>query len=133
MIVVVDASAVIELLLRTEIGERVESRMLGENTALHAPELLDYEVLSALRRRELRDQMGPTRALEALDDLHEIPIKLHRTRSLHERAWMLRHNLTAADAIYAALAEALGASLLTTDRALARGVIRHTDADILAV
>ncbi len=131
--IVVDASAVIELLLRTEIGERVESRMFGETTTLHAPELLDYEVLSALRRRELRDQIGPTRALEALEDLKAIPITLHRTRSLHERAWELRHNLTAADAIYSALAETLGASLLTTDGALARAVSRHTEADVLAI
>ncbi len=131
--IVVDASAVVELLLRTEIGERVESRMLGDNIALHGPELLDYEVLSALRRRELRDQIGPIRALEALEDLQQIPIKLHRTRSLHERAWGMRHNLTAADALYVALAEALGASLLTTDNALARAVSQHTDADVLAI
>lgn len=131
--IVVDASAVIELLLRTEIGEEVEPYVLGGGTSLHAPELLDYEVLSALRRRELRAQIGSARAGEALWDLRGIPIELHPTRPLHERAWSLRRNLTAADAIYAALAEALGASLLTTDAALARGVTRHTRAEVVAL
>lgn len=121
----------IELLLRTEIGAEVEPHMLGNGASLHAPELLDYEVLSALRRRELRGQIGAVRASEALQDLRAIPIELYPTRPFQERVWNLRHNLTAADALYAALAETIDAPLLTTDAALVRGVTRHTDADVV--
>ncbi|MDQ3319070.1 MAG: type II toxin-antitoxin system VapC family toxin [Actinomycetota bacterium] len=129
--IVVDASAIVELLLRTEIGEQVEPHILGPGASLNAPDLLDYEVLSALRRRELREQIAPTRALEALEDLREIPITLYPTRPLHPRAWMLRRNLTAADALYAALGETLGAPLLTTDAALARSLAVHTSAEVV--
>lgn len=117
--IVVDASALIEALLKTESGQRVLPRLLDPTESLHAPHLLDVEVTQVVRRLERSGSLTSGRGLESLGDLADLSI----TRYPHDvfvfRIWELRHNLTAYDAAYVALAEALDAPLLTCDAALA--------------
>jgi predicted nucleic acid-binding protein len=115
-VIVVDASAVTELLLQTELGTRVEQRLGGDD--LHAPHLLDVEVLSALRRLVLTSELRPERAAEAIEDLGLIRLIRHAHLDFVERAWELRRNVTAYDAMYIALAESLEAPFVTCDRPL---------------
>ncbi|MFV0461786.1 MAG: type II toxin-antitoxin system VapC family toxin [Nostocoides sp.] len=99
-------------------GDTARSRLRGQ--ALAAPELVDLEVASVLRRQHRAGLLDDRRASLALADLAAIP--LHRTAHLPllARCWELRDNLTTYDAAYVALAEALAATLLTGDRRLAR-------------
>jgi len=117
--IVVDASAVIELLLNTEAGRRVGQRLFTQNESLHAPHLIDLEVAQVVRRYTLGREMTSRRGREVLQDLANLPL----TRYPHEpflfRIWALRDNLTAYDAAYVSLAEVMGAPLLTRDAALA--------------
>lgn len=119
MIVVVDASAVLELLLWTPRAERLAERLLDPEVSLHAPHLLDVEVAQVIRRYCLAAELAEDRAREALDDFRDLRIHRHPHEPLLSRVWELRHNLTAYDAAYVALAEALGAPLLTRDVRLA--------------
>lgn len=118
--IVVDASAVIELLLRSPLGERVEHRLFARPEALHGPHLLDVEVLQVLRRFESRGELQGPRAATALSLLDVLPMRRHPHAPLLSRIWALRDNLTAYDATYVALAEALGAVLVTCDARLGR-------------
>ncbi len=118
--IVVDASAVIELLLRSPIGKRVEARLFTRPVALHGPHLLDVEVVQVLRRFEARGELHAARAGAALHLLEVLPMRRHPHAPLLTRVWSLRANLTAYDATYVALAEALGAVLITCDARLGR-------------
>lgn len=117
--IVVDASALIEVLLKTPSGLLITPRLLTENETLHAPHLLDLEVAQVLRRQVRVGALDPARALQALEDLADFPL----TRCPHDwllpKIWALRNNLTAYDAAYVVLAETLGATLITRDAALA--------------
>jgi predicted nucleic acid-binding protein len=114
-VIVVDASAMSELLLQTELGRRVEARVLHREDALHAPHLLDVEVVQALRRFVRKGDIDSLRAHEAIEDLALLDMVRHSHRELLGRAWQLRDNLTAYDAVYVALTEALDAVLVTCD------------------
>lgn len=118
--IVVDASAVLELLLGTESSARAAARLLDPAESLHAPHLLDIEVAQVLRRFVAAGELTATRGREALDDLGAMPITRYPHDILLPRIWELRANLTAYDAAYVALAEALGAPVLTSDTRLAR-------------
>lgn len=120
--IVVDASAVLEVLLQTPAASRVSRRMFDSRETLHAPHLLDVEVAQVLRRYARSGAISPDRGAEALTDLADLPINRYPHFILLPRIWQLRHNLTAYDAAYLALAEALDAPLLTRDRALASAV-----------
>lgn len=117
--IVVDASAIAELLLQTPLGTRVERRLYRGDEDLHAPHLLDVEVLSALRRVVAAGDVPLERADEAIEDLALLRIARHGHVDLASRAWELRRNFTAYDAVYLALAEALQATVVTCDRAFA--------------
>ena len=117
--IVVDASAVVELLLRTETGKKVEERLFSRGESLHAPHLLDVEVAQALRRFALAGELSPERGAQGLQDLIDIPVHRYPHDFLLERIWELRRNLTAYDAAYVALAEILLAPVVTCDAALA--------------
>lgn len=114
--IVVDASAITELLLQTELGTRVERRLYRNDDDLHAPHLLDVEVLSALRRLAQAGEVLPERAEEAIEDLGLLRVIRHGHLDLATRAWELRQNFTAYDAVYLALAESLDAPVVTCDR-----------------
>lgn len=115
--IVVDASAMAEILLLSEIGRRAAERVLTAKRR-HVPHLLDIEVASTLRRFVLRGHLGRDAALAAVEDLRVFPVRRHAHGPLLERVFELRGNLTAYDALYVALAEALEATLVTCDSAL---------------
>lgn len=117
--IVVDASAVLETLLRTEAAAAVEARLFAPGEMLASPHLLDLEVAQVLRRYAAAGEITPARGRAALDDLADLPLERYPHDLLLPRIWALRANLTAYDAAYVALAEALDAPLLTCDRRLA--------------
>lgn len=115
--IVVDASALLEVLLRTEAAPAIEERLFAGET-LHAPHLLDLEVGQVLRRYERAGVLSATRGRQALDDLADLRLERYSHHLFLPRIWDLRANATAYDAAYLALAEALDAPLLTRDRRL---------------
>jgi predicted nucleic acid-binding protein len=118
-VIVVDASAALELLLNTPPAAKVAARLFSRGETLHAPHLIDLEVAQVLRRWERTAEISAGRAEEALEDLADLPLSRYPHLMLLPRVWSLRHNATAYDATYLALAEALGATLITRDAALA--------------
>jgi predicted nucleic acid-binding protein len=118
-LIVLDASALIDLLLRGEGVEGVEDRVFAPSQSLSAPHLIDLEVAQVLRRYRLAGELTNQRAEDALDDLAAIPLNRYPHDVLLPRIWELRNSATAYDAAYLALAEALDAPLLTRDRRLA--------------
>jgi predicted nucleic acid-binding protein len=119
-VIVADASAVLEFLLQTPLGARVEARLFRDGDELHAPHLIDVEVTQALRRLVRSGEVSPDRAAEAIADLVDIDLHRHAHLDLLTRAWKLRDNITAYDAVYVALAEALGATVVTCDAPLGK-------------
>lgn len=117
--IVVDASVVVTALADDGAdGDRVRAR-LALSEALFAPELIDLEVASAWRRLVAAGALSERRAALALDDLGALPLQRASHQPLLTRCWELRHNLTIYDAAYVALAEAVGADLVTGDGRLA--------------
>ena len=118
--IVVDASAMLEFLLQTALGTRVEARLFRDRDELHAPHLVDVEVLQALRRLVRMGEVSPSRAEELIADLGDLDLHRHPHLDLLARAWKLRDNLSAYDAVYIALAEAMEAAIVTCDGPLAK-------------
>src|SRR6266545_1462879 len=119
-VIVVDASAILELVLDTHAALLVADRVLLPGEVLHAPHLLDVEVASAMRRYVAAREVGEAKAAAAIDDLLALPIERHPHALLLRRAWELRRSISSYDAMYVALAEALDAPLVTRDARLAR-------------
>jgi len=115
---VVDASVAVEFLLRTPVGRQVEA--LFTDAILIAPELLDIEVLSVLRRALRQKRLDIQRAELAISDLAAWPVERISHRQLLQGAWALRHNLSAYDACYVAVAQRFDAVLITADGPLSR-------------
>jgi predicted nucleic acid-binding protein len=118
-VIVVDASALLETLLRTSAAPAVEDRLFAPGQTLHAPHLLDVEAAQVIRRYAAQGDIDAERGRMALADLADFPLRRYPHDFLLPRIWDLRNNLTAYDAAYVALAEALDAPLLTRDRRLA--------------
>ena len=118
--IVVDASALLAVLLRMPAAQAIEDRLFEQAETLHAPHLIDAEVTHVIRRYAANGEIDDARGSAVLDDLAAFPIRRYPHVFLLHRAWALRKNLTAYDAIYVALAEVLEAPLLTRDRQLAR-------------
>jgi predicted nucleic acid-binding protein len=116
---VVDASCLAEVVLAGPDAEPVR-RHLAADQEQAAPHLVDAEVLGVVRTAHLRGELDPTAARHAIEDLKSWPATRVDHRPLLLRAWELRHALSAPDALYVALAEALDAPLLTLDRRIAR-------------
>jgi predicted nucleic acid-binding protein len=119
---VIDASAVVELLLGTPRAQWVKEQLRsggGQGPQLHAPAHLDLEVLNTLRRMEARAAGPVSRLRSAAGLLPLLPLERHTLLPLSRRIWALRRNATAYDAAYVALAEGLGCPLLTLDHRLA--------------
>jgi predicted nucleic acid-binding protein len=117
-VIVVDASVVIEFLLNTDASPRVAKRLFDRGETLHAPHLVDLEMAQVFRRYERAGALPATRAESAFEDLHDMAIVRYPHDFLLPRVWTLRRNVTAYDAVYLALAEALDATLVTRDAAL---------------
>jgi predicted nucleic acid-binding protein len=118
-VIVVDASAIVDLLLGRKAAAAVRERMVAAGLVC-SPEVIDPEVLNALRRWLLTGLLRPYRADQAVARFATLPVRRRRHGPLRGRAWQLRNQFTAYDALYVALAERLGATLLTSDRRMAR-------------
>ena len=118
--IVLDASALVELLLDTATGQVIAGRIADPSEGLHVPHLADVEVVQALRRYVREGEIDVDTAETALDDLRALDLQRHAHEPLLERVWELRKNLTAYDAVYVALAEVLDGVVLTCDRRLSR-------------
>lgn len=127
--IVLDASALVELLLGTNHGHSIAERIADPELSLHVPHLADVEVAQALRRYVRQGEIDPASARTALEDLRCLDLERHGHEPLLDRVWALRDNLTAYDAVYVALAEALDSALLTCDGRLAGapGVSRRVE------
>ncbi len=118
-VIVLDASVVVELLLASDAGRRATDRLVQLQADLHAPELMDVEVLHVLRRAASNARISAARAEEAMVVLETMPVRRHGHGALRRRVWQHRANLSAYDATYVALAEGLGGRLMTRDARLA--------------
>jgi predicted nucleic acid-binding protein len=130
-VIVLDSSAVLETLLRTEGAEPVDRKMFAPGETLHAPHLLDLEIAQVVRRYVAGRAFDAERGRLALADFADLPLTRYPHTMLLARVWSLRNNLTAYDAVYVALAEALGAPLLTRDRRLASATGHHAAVELL--
>lgn len=117
-VLVVDASVVSDLLARFQ-PEPIEAALWAEGANLAAPELLDVEVLNALRKLDRAGSIPPPRQGKLVATLQALPIRRYRHDSLLHGIWGMRNNVTAYDAAYVTLARALRAPLVTRDRRLA--------------
>jgi predicted nucleic acid-binding protein len=121
-VIVVESSAMVDAL----VGEPVNPQLLAllADEELHAPALLDFEVASALRGHALGGKLDQLRLDEAVEDFSALSIERHQMTELLVHVLDLRDNVTAYDAAYVVLAQALEAPLLTADSKLLRGAGR---------
>jgi predicted nucleic acid-binding protein len=117
-VLVVDTSAALAALVARDPPAGLVER-LARDGDLHAPHLIDTEVLHALRRMTRSGQLSDARAADARTDFADLALTRYPHRPLSDRVWELRHNLTAYDATFVALAEALRTPLVTCDARLA--------------
>lgn len=117
--IVIDASALLEILLRTDRADRLMERAFSASEQMHAPQLLDIEITQVLRRLTRQKEITVARAEQALRDLADLVVERHEHQALVQRIWQFRDSLSAYDGAYVALAEALAAPLLTCDAKLA--------------
>jgi predicted nucleic acid-binding protein len=120
-LIVLDASAAVSIFLNIgpEAG-RIRQRIVQPDETLHVPHVFDVEVLHVLRRYSLSGTLSESRGRLALSRLSSTRLTRYPHASFVRRIWELRHNLTAYDAAYVALAEALDAPLVTMDARLAQ-------------
>ena len=121
----------IEWLLQTPVGARVDARIFSRPISLHVPHLLDLEVVQVLRRYVRDKVLTAQRGQEALEDLGDLPLNRYPHDFLIPRVWQLRANLTAYDAAYVALSELLDAPLLTCDRGIATASGHHATVQVV--
>ena len=129
--IVVDASALVEMLLPTAVGEAVSARLFDSGDSLGAPHLIDVEAAQVLRRYERAGEIDDLHGRESMADLADMPIRRYPHSVLLPRVWELRRNLTAYDALYVALSEALHAPLVTRDRRLAGSAGHGAEIELL--
>ena len=117
--IVLDASAAVDWLLRTPAGLQVEKRIYARSESLHCPHLMDLEIAQVLRRLVRESVISSYRAQEAIEDLLDLRITRYPHWIFLPEIWRYRHNLSAYDSAYVVLAERLGATLITRDNRLA--------------
>lgn len=127
---VLDTSVVIDFLLGGGAAAEVEDLLVRQGSVA-APDLLVFEVLAVLRRDVRRGVTDAGRGRAAVDDLGDLPVELFGGLVLRRRAWDLWQNLTAADALFVALAEMLGEPLATKDRRLAAAARDRAGVEVL--
>ncbi len=131
--IVIDASAVCDLLLGRGDERRLIDLVLTDGASVHAPELVNVEVLHVMRRMTITGALSAARANEMRADFAELPIHCYPSNPLLDRAWALREDVTAYDALYVALAEALDATLVTTDHKLAHAAVQASTVSVEAI
>jgi predicted nucleic acid-binding protein len=131
-VIVLDASAAVELLIGTGNGDLVADRIADPAVSLHIPHLLAVEVSQVLRRLVVAGELRPGRAVAALDDLADLDAERYPHEPFLTRIFALRANLTAYDAAYVALAETLDAPVVTFDRKLAGAPGNKATVELLA-
>src|SRR5215469_12263603 len=119
--IVVDASIVVELLTNGPLADFLRDKLAAQSESFIAPYLLDVEVISALRKLTAGEQIDPFLSEQCLAALVSLPVQRYAHTPLLSRIWGLRHNFTAYDAAYIALAEATGSVLYTSDKKLCKG------------
>jgi predicted nucleic acid-binding protein len=126
-VTVVDASAVVDLLVPPTIARRefLIAALPEPGVPWLAPDILPFEVFSVVRRHVLRRALSTSLATNALRRLRALPITYLPTTSLLEVAWTLRDEFSTADALYASLALRAGEPLLTSDTRLARAAVER--------
>ena len=129
--IVLDASALVELLFQTKVGKKVGEIIFENQVNLVAPELLSIEVLQVVRRFVNSKELSSERATAVFQDFNDLAISYYPHRILLPRIWELRKNFTAYDATYIALSEQLEATLLTCDGAFIKGFGKIHSAKIL--
>ncbi len=117
---VLDASGAVELLLNTTAGKRVAKRIETPAVSIHVPHLIDVEIADVLRRYTLRGLVTADRGELALDQWRQLDVERYSHELFLDRMWQLRDNVSAYDAVYVALTEALSAVLVTGDGRLLR-------------
>jgi predicted nucleic acid-binding protein len=132
---VIDANAATDLLLARPSAEAIAAHISQRGLDLHAPHLIDVEIVSAVRGLVASGDAAAERGEEAIADLLDLPLARYPHDILLPRIWELRDNFSAYDATYVALAEGLsdeGVALLTTDGRLARAVHAHSAVEVLS-
>jgi predicted nucleic acid-binding protein len=119
--IVLDASVVVELLTNGTLAGSIRNELAGRNESFLVPHLIDVEVMSAIRRLAAEQRIDSHRSGQFLAALAALPAERYSHTPLIGRIWELRHNFTAYDAAYIALAEATGSVLYTCDEKLRRG------------
>jgi predicted nucleic acid-binding protein len=119
---IVDASAMVDYLVGTKVGIRVEGRLKGSET--HVPAHFDAEVLSALGRLHRAGKLTETQVEERVERTSAAPMQRHHLAPLLQGAWLRRHNLRLVDALYVELASVIDATIITTDSGLASATAR---------
>jgi predicted nucleic acid-binding protein len=120
-LIVLDASVVVELLIAGPLADIITHHLVESGDAFIVPHLLDIEVMSALRNLTAGRRIDPHRSQEFLAKLDALPADRCPHTPLLQRIWELRHNFTAYDAAYIALAEATDSTLYTCDEKLRKG------------
>ena len=120
MLFVLDASGAVELLLNTTSGKRVAKRIENPAVSIHVPHLIDVEIAHVLRRYTLRGLLTADRGELALGQWRQLDVERYSHGLFLDRMWQLRDNVSAYDAAYVALTEALSAVLVTGDGRLLR-------------
>jgi predicted nucleic acid-binding protein len=118
-VIVLDASAAVAFLLGLPGADEVGERLAADGPSVHAPHMLSVEVAQVVRRLDAASALDAERGVQALVDLADLDVTHHPHEPLLPLIWERRRNLTAYDAVYVALAEALDAPLLTLDRRVA--------------
>ena len=129
--IVLDASAAIDWLLRTSAGITIDQRIYSRSESVHVPHVLDLEVAQVLRRFVREGSLSSGRADEALQDLMLARFTRYPHLQLLPRIWQLRHNLTAYDGAYISLAELLNVPLITRDRRMSSASGHHAQIEVL--
>ncbi len=119
--IVLDASVVVELLINGDLADDIRGELARSNDSFIVPHLVDIEVVSAIRRLAAGRRIDPYRSGQILADLAALPAERYSHMPLIGRIWELRHNFTAYDATYIALAEATKSVLYTGDEKLRSG------------
>ena len=128
--IVLDASAAVEVLGLPRAATEVRGRLARTGETMHVPHVFDLEVLAAIRRHALRGVLAEGRARRALGALDDLRATRYAHVPLRPRIWELRENVTPYDAAYVALSEALRAPLVTVDAALAGATGARAEAEL---